>query len=120
LAVGVFFYVRRVPFVSLFTTDAAVKPLAYQRILRATCFSGSMPERDLSGAMRGYKRSTIPAAISIVGICGTRVLWIHTGFAAVRTYANLMLAYPISWVVTAVAQGVAYALVIRSINRDRA
>ena len=63
---------------------------------------------------------TIPAAISIVGICGTRVLWIHTGFAAVRTYATLMLAYPISWVVTAIAQGVAYALVIRSINRDRA
>ena len=121
LAVGVFFYVLRVPFVSLFTTDAAVKPLAYQRILRATCFQWVNAINEIfSGAMRGYKRSTIPAAISIVGICGTRVLWIHTGFAAMRTYANLMLAYPISWVVTAIAQGVAYALVIRSINRDRA
>jgi len=121
LAVGVFFYVLRVPFVSLFTTDAAVKPLAYQRILRATCFQWVNAINEIfSGAMRGYKRSTVPAAISIVAICGTRVLWIHTGFAAVRTYANLMLAYPISWVVTAIAQGVAYALVIRSINRDRA
>lgn len=121
LAVGVFFYALRVPIVSLFTTDAAVKPLAYQRMLRATCFQWVNAINEIfSGAMRGYKRSTIPAAISIVGICGTRVLWVHTGFAAVRTYANLVLAYPISWAVTAAAQGVAYALVIRSTHKERA
>ncbi len=117
LAVGVFFYALRVPFVSLFTTDATVKPLAYQRILRATCFQWVNAINEIfSGAMRGYKRSTVPAAISIVAICGTRVLWVHTGFAMVCTYANLILAYPISWLVAAVAQGVAYALVMRSMR----
>ena len=115
LAVGVCFYALRVPFVAFFTTDAAVKPLAYQRILRATCFQWVNAINEIfSGAMRGYKRSTVPAAISIIGICGTRILWVHTGFAAVRTYAHLILAYPISWAVTAVAQGVAYTLVMRS------
>lgn len=117
LAVGVFFYALRVPFVSLFTTDAAVKPLAYQRILRATCFQWVNAVNEIfSGAMRGYKRSTVPAAISIVAICGTRILWVHTGFAMLRTYAQLVLAYPISWLVAAVAQGVAYALVMRSMR----
>ena len=117
LAVGVFFYALRVPFVSLFTTDAAVKPLAYQRILRATCFQWVNAVNEIfSGAMRGYKRSTVPAAISIVAICGTRILWVHTGFAMPRTYAQLVLAYPISWLVAAVAQGVAYALVMRSMR----
>ena len=92
-----------------------MKPLAYQRILRATCFQWVNAINEIfSGAMRGYKRSTVPAAISIIGICGTRILWVHTGFAAVRTYAHLILAYPISWAVTAVAQGVAYTLVMRS------
>ena len=118
LAVGLFFYVLRLPFVGFFTTDAAVKPLAYQRILRATCFQWVNAINEIfSGAMRGYKRSTVPAAISIIGICGTRILWVHTGFEVVRTYAHLVLAYPISWAVTAVAQGVAYALVMRARSR---
>ena len=103
------------PFVALFTTDATVKPLAYQRILRATCFQWVNAINEIfSGAMRGYKRSTVPAAISIIGICGARILWVHTGFVAMPTYAHLILAYPISWAVTAVAQGVAYLLVMRS------
>ena len=97
---------------------AAVKPLAYDRILRATGFQWVNAINEIfSGAMRGYKRSTIPAAISIIGICGTRILWVHTGFAVLPTYAHLVLAYPISWAVTAVAQGVAYALVMRSRSR---
>ena len=100
---------------SLFTTDAAVKPLAYERILRATGFQWVNAINEIfSGAMRGYKRSAVPAAISIIGICGVRILWVHTGFAMLHTYADLILAYPISWAVTAVAQGVAYALVMRA------
>ena len=121
LAVGLFFYVLRVPFVALFTTDAAVKPLAYERILRATCFQWVNAINEIfSGAMRGYKRSAVPAAISIIGICGTRILWVHTGFVALPTYPHLILAYPLSWAVTAVAQGVAYALVMRARARERA
>lgn len=57
--------------------------------------------------------STIPALISIVGICGTRVLWVNTGFVMLPTYSQLILAYPISWAVTAVAQAVAYRVVVR-------
>ncbi len=118
-AVGALFYLLRVPLVGLFTTDAAVKPLAYDRILRATGFQWVNAINEIfSGAMRGYKRSTIPAAISIIGICGTRILWVHTGFAVLPTYAHLVLAYPISWAVTAVAQGVAYALVMRGRRRS--
>ena len=120
LGVGLFFYVLRVPFVGFFTTDAAVKPLAYQRILRATCFQWVNAINEIfSGALRGYKLSVVPAAISIIGICGTRVLWVHTGFVALPTYAHLVLAYPISWAVTAVAQGVAYALVMRARGRNQ-
>lgn len=119
LVVGLVFYLLRVPLVALFTTDAAVKPLAYARILRATCFQWVNAVNEIfSGSMRGYKLSTIPAAISIVGICGTRILWAHTGFAALPTYEHLVLAYPLSWAVTAAAQAVAYLLVLR--KRDKA
>lgn len=117
--VGALFYVLRVPLVALFTTDTAVKPLAYERILRATGFQWVNAINEIfSGAMRGYKRSAVPAAISIIGICGVRILWVHTGFAMLHIYADLILAYPISWAVTAVAQGVAYALVMRSRERE--
>ncbi len=114
LALGLTFYALRVPLVGLFTADAAVKPLAYDRMLRATCFQWVNAINEIfSGSMRGYKLSTIPAAISIVGICGVRILWVHTGFALVPTYAHLVLAYPISWAVTAAAQAVAYMLTVR-------
>ncbi len=114
---AIVFYTLRVPLVGLFTIDAAVKPLAYARIARATCFQWVNAVNEIfSGSMRGYKLSTIPAAISIVGICGTRILWVHTGFAALPTYEHLVLAYPLSWAVTASAQAVAYLVVLRRRN----
>lgn len=112
--VGFTFYLLRVPLVALFTADLAVRELAYQRILRATCFQWVNAINEIfSGSLRGYKLSTIPALISIVGICGTRVLWVNTGFVMLPTYSQLILAYPISWAVTAVAQAVAYRVVVR-------
>ncbi len=54
----------------------------------------------LSGTMRGYGYSFVPALIAVGGICGIRVIWIYTIFKASHTFSTLMKVYPCSWIVT--------------------
>ena len=56
----------------------------------------------LSGALRGYGYSLPPALLMLVTICGVRIAWIYTAFAAKPTFTNIMISYPLSWVITAV------------------
>ena len=65
-----------------------------------------------SGSMRGYGHSTEPAVITFVGVCGIRIAWVFTIFAASPKFDTLMMVYPVSWIVTAGALGVAYLIIL--------
>lgn len=67
----------------------------------------------LSGALRGYGRSLWPAVITLVGVCGTRLVWVYTAFPAHRSFGTLMTCYPISWIVTAVILAIYYFAIFR-------
>ncbi|WP_222931165.1 MATE family efflux transporter [Selenomonas caprae] len=54
-----------------------------------------------SGAMRGYGYSLPPALLMLATVCGVRIVWIYTVFAAKPTFRNIMVCYPISWTITA-------------------
>ena len=63
-------------------------------------FGGLM---DIStGALRGMGASVSPMIISVLGICGLRILWIYTIFQipAFHTPQWLYFSYGISWAVT--------------------
>lgn len=59
-----------------------------------------------TGALRGYGKSLTPMIISVLGICGIRVLWVSTVFQipAFHTPQWLYISYPISWFVTLAVQ----------------
>ena len=57
-----------------------------------------------TGALRGMGASVEPMAISVLGICGLRILWIATVFRVFHTPQCLYLSYPISWTITFAAQ----------------
>ena len=105
----------RTPFVSIFTPEPAVIALAAERVLRV----GSLQFLNgageiLSGSMRGMKRSLVPALISVLGVCGVRLFWVWVVYPKVgMTHANLCVAWPLSWGVTAVAVAVASFIVRR-------
>ena len=61
-----------------------------------------------SGCMRGYGRSMVPALLCMAGICGVRISWVYTAFRMKSTFPVLLTAYPLSWVVTAIALAIAY------------
>lgn len=54
----------------------------------------------ISGSLRGYSYSLPPAIVVLVGICGSRITWLYTVFAAHHDFVTLLAAYPVSWLVT--------------------
>ncbi len=59
-----------------------------------------------SGCLRGMGASISSMVISLVGICGLRLLWVYTVFQipAYHTLSMLQMIYPISWGVVAFIQ----------------
>ena len=59
-----------------------------------------------TGALRGYGKSLTPMIISILGICGIRVMWVLAVFPIpmFHTPQWLLTSYPISWIVTLTLQ----------------
>lgn len=55
----------------------------------------------ISGALRGYGYSLPPALVVLFGVCGTRIIWVFTAFAAFPTFMTIMICYPVSWLVAA-------------------
>lgn len=55
----------------------------------------------LSGYLRGYGISALPAAVSLVGISGVRIVWIYTVFRAHHTFESIMASFPVSMFITA-------------------
>ena len=72
----------------------------------------------LGGALRGMGASMAPTLISILGVCGIRIAWVYTVFPWFgHTYELLFLSYPLSWIATAMAQGICLLFVYRKTVR---
>lgn len=106
---------------SLFNNDPEVIRLGVIRLWYIVC-----PElinvfmEGLSGALRGYGISLTPAVITLVCVCGVRVVWVFVVFAKIPTYATLMAVYPISWLITTLVLIAAYSYHIKRLKPARA
>ncbi len=118
LAVSSLMVLFRDPIISIFTKDPQVAAVAADRMLRVGMlqFINGLGE-IFSGSMRGMKNSAVPAVISILSICGVRLLWIFLIFPANPVYENLIVVYPLSWAVSLCAMAVAY---IRTVTGKKA
>ena len=68
-----------------------------------------------TGALRGMGAAITPMMISVLGVCGIRLVWIYTIFQlpAYHTPECLYLSYAVSWLFTFLAQLLAFKLVYR-------
>ena len=66
-----------------------------------------------TGALRGMGSSIIPMIISVLGVCGVRLLWIGTVFQIYHTTDCLYLSYGVSWIITFAAQFIAFWMVYK-------
>ena len=88
---------------SLFNRDPEVIALGYTRLMTVfTAYFFSMLYEVMSGYLRGFGISLVPALLTMLGVCGVRILWIATAFPRNRTFQPILLAYPLSLAATAV------------------
>ena len=88
---------------SLFNRDPEVIALGYTRLMTVfTAYFFSMLYEVMSGYLRGFGISLVPALLTMLGVCGVRILWIATAFPRSRTFQTILLAYPLSLAATAV------------------
>lgn len=72
----------------------------------------------LSGASRGMGKSISTMIITLVSVCGLRILWIYTVFRQFHKLSVLYISYPISWAVCVAAQAVAFVLAYSKIKKE--
>ena len=98
--------------------DPAAIPFGMQR-MTVICFTyflcGIM--ETVVGANRGMGATVAPMLASVICVCGVRLSWIFTVFAADRTLNTLFLSYPISWIATVICQLTVYFITKRRIVR---
>ena len=93
---------------SIFNHDPEVIQIGYVRLV--TIFSAyvfSMLYEVMSGYLRGFGISLVPAILTTIGVCGIRFAWIYIVFQKSQTFQTIMLVYPVSLAATAVLIGIA-------------
>ncbi len=98
LLMGVGGYLLGPQLLGIYSTDAQVIAFGLRRMAIVCVFQcvGALMG-NMVGLLRGMGYSLIPMAITITSVCGFRVVWIYTVFAAMPTLEVLYASYPITW-----------------------
>ncbi len=111
-------YLLGTPLLSIYSSDPDVISYGLERMLCICTIYFLCGIMDVFvGSLRGMGFSIAPMIVSIVGVCGFRVLWIYTVFAAQRSLFVLYLSYPISWILTALIHFGCYLVLHRKLTK---
>ena len=95
-------YIFGVPLLSLFNSDPAVVAFGMIRMAFIVLAEPlNLIIEMISGYLRGFGNSLMPALIAVVGICGSRIIYVLTVFPLSPDFTTLMTVYPVSWLITA-------------------
>ena len=106
--------------VGVYSDSAPVVAVGVER-LRIICLlyflCGTM--EVLVGALRGIGYSVMPMIVSLIGVCGLRVLWVATIFQipAFHQVTTVYWSYPVSWFLTIVAHLCCYIWASKRLKR---
>ena len=96
---------------SLFNSDPNIVSIGYIRVCSIfPAYAFSMFYENMSGYLRGFGISLMPALITMICVCGIRFYWVFCVFPHFHTFANIMMVYPISLGTTAFFMVVAVLL----------
>ena len=93
---------------AFFNNDPEVINLGYIRlVVILSAYTFSMLYDLMSGYLRGFGISLVPAILTIIGVCGVRIAWIAFVFTNNQTFQTILTAYPVSLSATAVMIAIA-------------
>ena len=102
--IGAFFLLISKPLAALFNPDPQVNHYTMQvmkYILSLYWLFGI--NEVFGGALRGAGRSMVPMLVTLICMSGFRVLWIYGILPFKSTFDFMLLAYPLSWIITFLA-----------------
>lgn len=87
---------------AIFNSDPEVVEIGYTRLVIVfSAYTFSILYDTMSGYLRGFGISLVPAILTTIGVCGIRIAWIRFVFPTSRTFATIMNVYPVSLSATA-------------------
>lgn len=105
--------------IGLYTRDAAAIEMGWRKFSIIGYAYGLLGFMNImSGALRGMGASFLNMIMSIVGVCGIRILWILTVFKSIGTFESLYACYPVSWGGTMILHCIMFVLVFRKAKRE--
>ena len=55
-----------------------------------------------ASSLRGVGDTLLTMILSLVGVCIVRIVWVHFAFGKYHEFFYIIIAYPLSWFITAV------------------
>ena len=107
--------------ISIYSSSPAVIEQGYVRLFIMMLLYGVAGMMDVMvGALRGIGSSVVPMIVSLIGVCGFRLIWIATVFQIPQfhTIEMVYLSYPISWSITLIAHVICYLKVIKKVEKQ--
>ena len=87
---------------AIFNSDPQVVETGYIRLMMLmVAHVFSLCYEVQAGYLRGFGISLPPALLTMLGICGVRLSWLHWIFPRYRTFLSIMVAFPVSLATTA-------------------
>lgn len=113
---GMLFYIFGEHFIAIINPDPQVIQwgIIRMKILFTTYVICSVMD-SASGALRGLGYAILPMLMSLFGACVFRIWWVFTIFPRSRTMENLLLSYPVSWVIVSALNVFFLVLVLRRV-----
>lgn len=103
LGISVVFLLAAVPLFRLFSQDPEVIAVGVEMMhVLVPAYITYVCIEVLSGALRGCGDVRIPTLITVVCVCGLRILWLLTAVPRWHTVAMVELSYPITWTLASV------------------
>lgn len=104
--------INREMFAGLFSSDPEVIHYAAVRMECVLIFQFIACSYEISGAsLRGLGYSMTPTVLTIFGTCVFRLVWVWCLARYGGGFAELMMVYPVSWVITGISVYTAYHII---------
>lgn len=115
---SIFVYFNKA-FISIYTVDSEAFPYAVMRLCTVERL-GFVPAiyEMLAAFLRACGYSLLPALIVLVCTCFFRIIWVFTVFGLFHDFSTLMLAQPISWIITTIFMTIAFFIILKKITRE--
>ena len=119
IILGFFIFIFRSELISVYNNDPKVIVIGAERLMFlavAQFLAGFM--NVIGGHIRGIGFPTLPMIITLIGVCGLRILWIETIFSYYNSLNTLYIVYPVSWGITAFGLLICYVLLRKKLPKE--